>query len=391
MNLSAGGDDLASVACSGGYRYQSKTDIILDTVLMQQNVAQMHEMLDAARGAVWSPSAGFTGTYADPGSPLSHESATALAAAARELFRRAAGPLRAGGGMVWVLLVTMCVVVPCLALFVFRQFDRTALNMSSRPSLVSRPSSASSLASCVRRKQKAGSSADEAASHSPRLRSAPCSARGTRVARSLSHKIAGSRSVSKGSCASAAAMPVARELPCRPSASLVVSVDSLVDVGEAGGSLSVMDTLGGPGLSLALSQGAQGARRLLLFAAGDLENPCASMEPPPASQGEPAGLELRGPGGVRVGSLSPQEDGTFVAHAQGQPQLIIAGDEDSLNLEVSTRDGRAVAVVGCRPVGPGGLEHVEIDIFQVSDTQLVVCCIFAILFLCGESIDEESS
>merc|ERR1719277_1067046 len=141
MNLSASGDDLASVACSGGYRYQSKTDIVMDTVMMQQSVAQMHEMLDAARGAVLSPAASFTGTYADPGSPLSHESATALAAAARELFRRATGPLRAGGGMVWVLLVTVCVVVPCLALLVFRHFDRTALSVSSRPSLVStRPS-----------------------------------------------------------------------------------------------------------------------------------------------------------------------------------------------------------------------------------------------------------
>lgn len=409
MSLGASSGGLA-VACSGGHCYQSRADTILDTVMMQQSVAQVHEMLGAAQGAKWSPlgaaaalaqrgagATSFTGVHADPGSPLANESAAALAGTAQEFFWRAADPLRTSGGMVWVLVMTMCVVVPCLALCIFRQFDRAAVNMASRgPSLTSRPSSASSLASCVRRKQKqkAASSDDELTSavSLPR-RSAPCSARGTRVGRFLSHKIAGSRSASKGSCASAFATPTARELPCRPRASLVVSVNSLVDVGEAGGTLDVRDTLGGPGMSLALSQSAQGVRRLLLFAAGDpilQEGPCASVEPP-ASQGEFASLELRGPGGVHVGSLTPQEDGTFAVHAQGQPQLVIAGDEDSLNLEVSTRDGRPVAVVGCMPVGIGGPEHVEIDIFQVGDTQLVVSCIFAILLLCGESTDEESS
>jgi len=259
---------------------------------------------------------------------------------------------------------------------------------------MSRPSSSSSLGSCVARKPKPKPKAtisDDEALPSPTRRSAPPSARsarGTPFARSLSQKIMGSRSASKGSCASSLAAPVARELPCRPSASLVVSVDCLVDVGEAGGSLSVVDTLGGPGLSLALSQSAEGARRLLIFAAGNQEEPCASVEPLLAPQGGPASMELRGAGGAHAGRLTPQANGTFAVHAEGQPQLIIAGDEDSLNLEVTSRDGCPVAVVGCRPISPGGLEHVEIDIFQVSDTQLVVSCIFAILFLCGESIDE---
>lgn len=154
-----------------------------------------------------------------------------------------------------------------------------------------------------------------------------------------------------------------------------------MDLGDTG-KFSIVDTISGQTLSVALSQNDQGFRRLQLLT--ETLALCASAEPPEGGQGGVSRLELRGPGGLLLGSLAPREDGTMAVHRHGQPQLIIWGNEDALDLEVSTEDGQPTATVSCTQDGSSGAEHVEVSIFDGSNVQLVVCCIFAILFLCGE-------
>jgi hypothetical protein len=164
-----------------------------------------------------------------------------------------------------------------------------------------------------------------------------------------------------------------------------VAVDSLVDV-TGKGSFLIKDSFTGSVLRAAVSQNLDGYRKVQVFLGEDAMTPCASVEPPPpGSQAILNSLEIRGANSTHLGSLVLQSTGSFLVHAQGQPELVVEGNEADMDLHVFSRDGRPKATVSCKEGHPGGPEQVEIHVLPGTDPVLIVACTLAILFLCGES------
>lgn len=309
------------------------------------------------------------------------------------------------GSLFWILL--LIILVPCLVFGFFRYFD---LGSSSAPAAPKAPTKPRANAAVAGSQQQLGSCSSlsswsavgsECASYVPPRgsTSVPGGFRKPSGGKQLSVRSAGSmmdclaaqKMKSTASARSAGVNSVsgslsqrggaARTTTAKPSAKFMVPVDSMMDLGDSG-KFNIVDTISGQTLSVVLGQNDQGFRRLQLLT--ETLAMCASAEPPEGAQGGVSRLELRGPGGLLLGSLAPREDGTMAVHRHGQPQFIIWGNEDALDLEVSTEDGQPTATVSCTQDGSGGAELVEVNIFDGPNVQLVVCCIFAILFLCGE-------
>jgi hypothetical protein len=162
-----------------------------------------------------------------------------------------------------------------------------------------------------------------------------------------------------------------------------VPVDSMTDMNLTGkGSFIIKDTFSNSVLRAAVPQSPDGSRKVQVFLGEDSTTPCASVEPPaPESQA----MEIRGVNNVHLGSLTLQSTGSFVVHAQAQPELVIKGNDVDLDLHVFSRDGRPKATVSCKESHPSGPEQVEIHVLPGTDSVLIVACILAILFLCGDS------
>jgi len=308
------------------------------------------------------------------------------------------------GALFWVLMVSMWLVVPCLVFCFFRYFDRGGSSTSADPKAAAKPKAGAAAAPAPQFQQhqqlpsssslSSWSAVGSACSSyvPPRgSTSVPGGARAPAAGKQLSVRAACGRMDSlaakkmkssvSGEMRRSSSGSAARATKAKASAKFMVPVDSMMDMGDAG-RFSIVDAISGQTLLVVLSQNDQGFRRLQLLT--ETMALCASAGPPEGAQGGVSRLELRGPGGLLLGSLAPREDGTMAVHRQGQPQLIIWGNEDALDLEVSTEDGQPTATVSCTQDGASGAEHVEVSIFDGSNVQLVVCCIFAILFLCGE-------
>jgi len=163
-----------------------------------------------------------------------------------------------------------------------------------------------------------------------------------------------------------------------------MSVDALVDVAK-NGSFIIKDTLSSLVLRAAVSQNLDGSRKVQVFLAEDALTPLASVEPTPmGSQPVFDSLVIRGPNNVHLGNLVLQATGSFVVHAHEQPELVIDGNEEDLDLHISSRDGSSKATVSCKENLPGEPEQIEINVLPGTDAVLIVACTLAILFLCGE-------
>jgi len=166
----------------------------------------------------------------------------------------------------------------------------------------------------------------------------------------------------------------------------VVPLDAIAELGDAG-SFRILDAVGGATFSVVLSQdGLGGTPRLQLLTQAAAACASAELAEGAAGGGDPR-LQLRGPGGLPLGSLAPREDGAMVLHRDGELQLIILGNDGNTgapDLEVLEDGGRRVATISCTQDGPSGAEHVEFNMFDGADVQLVVCCVFAMLFLWRE-------
>jgi hypothetical protein len=162
-----------------------------------------------------------------------------------------------------------------------------------------------------------------------------------------------------------------------------VPVESLTDMNLTGkGSFIIKDTFSSSVLRAAVPQNTDGSRKVQIFMGEEATTPCAIVEPPvPGSQA----MEIKGANNVHLGSLTLESTGSFVVHAQGQPELVIKGNDVDLDLHMFSRDGRPKATVSCKEAHPSGPEQIEIHVLPGTDSVLIVACIVAILFLCGES------
>lgn len=303
------------------------------------------------------------------------------------------------GALFWILLVSMWLLVPCLVFCFFRYFDLGGSSAQADPKAPTKPRAGAGAAAAPERLPSSSSLSSWSAVGSacssyvpPRgSTSVPGGNRKPAAGKQLSVRAACGRmdslaaqkmkSTVSGEMRKSVSGSGVRATTAKPTAKFMVPVDSMMDLGDAG-KFNIVDSISGQTLSVVLSQNDQGFRRLQLLT--ETHAMCASAEPPEGAQGGVSRLELRGPGGLLLGSLAPREDGTMAVHRQGLPQFIIWGNEDALDLEVSTEDGQPTATVSCTQDGSSGAEHVEVNIFDGSNVQLVVCCIFAILFLCGE-------
>lgn len=355
--------------------------------MIKHSVDHVRGVLDAVLDAARDAADTLVGADMAPGSLAAAGIANAShinTSAARGLILQASGGT---GAPFWVLLAALCVIalglVLCCAHRVYSDPARSG-TPPPKPRAPAASATARLPSSSSFRAWSAVGSGHSSKVPPPAPTPAPGSTRGLRaitgpqLLRRLTS--AGSRYSLKDSSPSGAATAQA----CRPSARFVVPLDSLADLGDAG-RFSIVDAIGGTTFSVVLSQDKQGLQRLQLLT--QTQATCASAE---LAEGVPGGgprLELRGPGGLLLGSLAPREDGAMVVHKGGQPQFIIRGNEGhegTPDLEVSTKDGRPTATISCTQDGPDGAEHVEFNIFDVANVQLVVCCVFAMLFLWRE-------
>lgn len=149
------------------------------------------------------------------------------------------------------------------------------------------------------------------------------------------------------------------------------------------GSFIIKDTFSNSVLRAAVPQSPDGSRKVQVFLGEDSTTPCASVDPPTPEQ--PQAMEIRGANDVHLGNLILQSSGSFAVHANAQPELVIKGNDVDLDLHVFSRDGRPKATVSCKEGHPSGPEQVEIHVLPGTDSVLIVACILAILFLCGDS------
>lgn len=182
--------------------------------------------------------------------------------------------------------------------------------------------------------------------------------------------------------------------PCRESCDssagdcrFTVPVDTLVEVAETG-SFDIKDV--GSGLLLKVALRRDGGHKVLeMFQGVGATIPCTTVGPPkPGSPSDPDSLDLCGPHGKTFGNLTLQGNGSFLVSAQGQPLFVVEGNEADLDLRISAHDGRLVGAVSCNDANFSGEEHVEFRVLSGTDPVIVVSCILAVLFLCGD--DEEA-
>jgi len=299
-------------------------------------------------------------------------------------------------GLMCALVIAMSVLIICCIVGSIRMFEKMTMSplpLTGAARKGDKSSSTTSLSSEQRKKRPPASSR----SHSSAV-SEPTSARRMQAGKALSAKIKsnGSSIAWPLGTDNAYAKPdvtphssltmYAGQQPAgqRTGGSFfVVPVDSMTDMNLTGnGSFIVRDTFSPSVLRAAVPQSPDGSRQVQIFLGEDAVTPCASVAPPvPGSQE----MEIRGVNNVHLGTLSLQSTGSFVVHAQAQPELVIKGNDVDLDLHVFSRDGRPKATVSCKESHPGGPEQVEIHVLPGTDSVLIVVCILAILFLCGES------
>mmetsp|Transcript_29053 Transcript_29053/g.77324 ORF Transcript_29053/g.77324 Transcript_29053/m.77324 type:complete len:480 (-) Transcript_29053:357-1796(-) len=172
-----------------------------------------------------------------------------------------------------------------------------------------------------------------------------------------------------------------------------VPVDTLVNVAAQGG-FDIKDVGSGLVLRVSLRRNDDGHRVLQTFQGLPhvAQRPCMTVGPPkPHSSSDPDSLVICGPNGLIFGNIILQCTGSFLVSAQGQPFLLIEGNEADLDLHISTiRDGRLVGAVCCNDANFSGQEHVEFRVMPGTDPVLVVSCIAAVLFLCGDDDGDDS-
>jgi len=172
-----------------------------------------------------------------------------------------------------------------------------------------------------------------------------------------------------------------------------VPVDTLVEVAEVGG-FDITDVGSGLTLQASMHRNDEGHRVLQMFQGLPrmAQSPCITVGPPkPDSPSDPDSLDICGPSGLMFGNLILQCTGSFLVSAQGQPLLVIEGNEADLDLHISSaRDGGMVGAVCCNDANFSGQEHVEFRVMSGTDPVLVVSCILAVLFLCGDDDEADS-
>lgn len=356
--------------------------------MIKHSLDHVRDVLDAVLDAARDAADTLVGVDVAPSNPaaagITNASYTRTSAEKGHILQASDG----AGAPFWVLLATACVVALCLALCCSKCFG-----MARTPPPKPRASAADAATKPTKLPSSSSLSARSAAGSSPSskvLSPASASATGnTRGFRKIASTQLFRRLTSASSerryslkAASPGKAPAAQAR--RPRARFVVPLDSLADLGD-GSRFSIEDTISGMTLWVVLSQDDQGCQRLQLLT--QTLATCASAEMAEGAQGGDPRLELRGPGGLLLGSLASQEDGTMVVRRDGQPQLIIQGNDgnDGMpDLEVLTKDGQPTATISCMQDGPDDSEHVEFNMFDGANVQLVVCSVFAMLFLWRE-------
>jgi len=305
-------------------------------------------------------------------------------------------------GLMWGLVIAVSLLAMGCLFCSIRFCEQWVTNPPPRASASrkgggSRPASATSLCSEWPRQQPPPASAR---SHSSTF-SVPASARRVQAGKALSMRVKSSRSsvawpagadnaygrpeVTPHSSLGMYAGPE----PVRPKGGgslFTVQVDAMAEVNMTGkGSFVMKDTFSSLALRAALPQNPDGSRKVQVFLDEKATAPCAIVEsPPPGSQATPNSLDIRGDSNKHLGNLALQSNGSFVVCAHPQPELIIEGNEADVDLHVFTRDRCPKATVSCKQSHPGGPEQVEIHVLPGTDSVLIVACILAIIFLCGE-------
>jgi hypothetical protein len=297
-------------------------------------------------------------------------------------------------GLMWALVIAVSILAMGCIFCSIRFFEQFVTNPPPRAgaSRKSGTQTVSATSLCSDWPQREQPPPASARSHGSSF-SVPTSARKVHAGKALSMKIKSNGSSAYGRPSvtphSSLSMYADRE-PAGQKAGgslFAVQVDAMADVNVTGkGSFVIRDTFSSLVLRAALPQSPDGSRKVQVFLGESATTPCAIVEPPPpGSQAVPNSLDIRGDNNVHLGSLVLQSTGSFVIYAKPQPELVIEGSEADVDLNVFTRDRSPKATVSCRQSRPGGPEQVEIHVLPGTDSVLVVACILAILFLCGET------
>lgn len=354
----------------------------LDTSMFQSKVfgdAALNAVRDAARNAVDE----MTGNESRFGNPA----VLVISNTTSELVQVThAGSTT--GGLIWVLVIAVSILaITCIFCSIRMLEQRT----SNPPPLASASTkggahmTSASLTS-ITSEWSQRKTPPPASARSHGLLSAPTSARSVQAGKALSMKI---QSIGRQGMTphSSLNMYDAVQDPVRQNTGgylFAVPVDGLVDVAGKG-SFIMKDSFSSLVLRAAVIQNPDSSRKVQICLGEDAKIPCAVVEPPPPGpQAACNSLEIHGANNVLLATMILQRTGSIVVHAQGQPELVIEGNEADLDLHVASRDGRPKATVSCKQRHPGGPEQVEIHVLPGTDSVLIVACTLAILFLCGE-------
>jgi len=394
----AGADDNTLPSASSFRESWQHGSDCLDTSLFQSKVLKVMA-LNAVQAAAWSAD---DKTKGDEGR-LGIEARAVISDTSPEMAQ-AHHASSAMSGLMCVLVIVMSITIVCCIVCSIRMFEKmttSTLPLASTAGKGERQTgSAASLGPEQRRQPPPASYRSTAPSSMASMATTPRRVKSSRVqaGKALSTKIKsnGSSGAWPLGTDSAHVKPdvtphsslnvYAGQQSARQKAGgsfFTVPVDSLSDMNSTGkGSFIIKDSFSSSVLRAAVPQNPDGSRKVQIFMGEDATTPCASVEPPvPESQA----MEIRGVNNVQLGSLTLQGTGSFVVHAQAQPELVINGNDVDLDLHVFSRDGRPKATVTCKEGHPGGPEQIEIHVLPGTDSVLIVACVLAILFLCGDS------
>jgi len=348
----------------------------LDTFMIQSKVFR-DTALDAVRVLAWNAVDEMTGSE----SPLGNPAVPAISNTTSALVKvNDVGSTT--GGLMWVLVIAMSTLAIGCIFCSIRMFEQRTSDPPPRASASAKGGanmSSASLASSHWAQRNPAS----ARSHSL-APSMPTSARS--VGRALSMKI---KSIGRQGMTPHASLGMYDTVP-EPAKQktggqlFTMPVDDLVDVAGKG-SFVMKDTFSSMVLRAGVIQNPDGSRKIQIFQGEDAMIPCAVVEPPQLGpQAAYNSLDVRGANNVLLATMVLQKTGSIVVQAQGQPELVIEGNEADLDLHVFSRDGSSKATVSCKERYPGGPEQVEIYVLPGTDSVLIVASTLAILFLCGE-------
>jgi hypothetical protein len=169
---------------------------------------------------------------------------------------------------------------------------------------------------------------------------------------------------------------------------IAVDVLASLDASEEG-EFDVLGMMGAPLLRCSICKESTGAtprnlRRLDVALAHSGSAPRASISQVAPAPGQAHALEILAADRSHYGKLELQGEGAYAICRSGQTLLMIDGEDQGLDLQISAYDGQVVSTVVCNTESFGGAEHLEIRVMPGTDPVLIVGCVLAVVLLCAD-------